>query len=251
MNIDIAKPNEPKTNARPVALITGAGSGIGRACALQLAQYGYNLALVSRTRSTLEATAESCSVANNQCQTLIMPADICDPETAPNLIAQVLAKWNRLDALFNVAGSAPLMPIEAITAQNWRACIDSNLSGAVLLTAAAWPTFQRQQSGFVGNVSSMASIDPFNGFAMYAAAKVGLNMFTHCTAQEGNAINVTAVAVAPGAVETPMLRQNFGEKIIRKDQTLSPDDVATVLCDCLHKERAFKSGETIVISSPA
>lgn len=248
-------PHTPNTsdsaNIRPVALITGASSGIGKACAMILAQAGYNLALVARTRHTLQDAASQCKAINSQCQTLVLPADISQADVPATLIQQVTDHWGRLDVLMNIAGSAPLMPIDKITPEHWQACVDSNLTSAVLLTAAAWPWFKKQQSGFVGNVSSMASIDPFPGFAMYAAAKVGLNMFTHCTAQEGKAINVRTVAVAPGAVETPMLRQNFGLEIISKDKTLLPEAVAEVLCDCLQEERDFKSGETIVLASPA
>lgn len=237
-------------NKRPVALVTGAGSGIGKACATLLASNGYDIALVARTRKTLEETAAACSKLDPACQTLVLPADISEADMPDAIINDITDHWGRLDALLNIAGSAPLMPIDQITPQSWRSCIDSNLSGAVLLTAAAWPVFKRQKSGFVGNVSSMASIDPFPGFAMYAAAKTGLNMFTHCTAQEGQAINVRAVAVAPGAVETPMLRQNFGQEIIGKDKTLPPDAIAQLLCDCLMKLRVFKSGETILLTSP-
>lgn len=241
-----------KTNAsRPVALITGASSGIGRSCALILAKAGYNLALVARTQSTLQATADSCSKLDSECETLVLTADISQRQAGVQLVDQVTKQWGRIDALLNIAGSAPLMPIDQITPEHWQACVDSNLSGAVLLTAAAWPWFKKQQSGFVGNISSMASIDPFEGFSMYAAAKVGLNMFTHCTAQEGSAINVRAVAVAPGAVETPLLRQTFSEEIIASDKTLNPDEVAKVLCDCLLGEHEFTPGQTIVLPSPA
>ena len=84
------------------------------------------------------------------------------------------------------------------------------------------------------NVSSMASIDPFPGFATYAAAKIG----------------VKAVAVAPGAVETPMLRSMFNEQMIPKDKALSPEQVAKIITDCITGERAFTSGETIAVPSP-
>lgn len=233
-----------------VAIITGAGSGIGQAVALELAESGTRLALVGRTLATLEATADLCGHRSPACQCISIVADMRDPAAPAVIVEKVMAQWHRIDAVLNIAGSAPLMPIDKITPENWRDCVDGNLTGPVLLTAAAWPVFTRQQSGFVGNVSSMASIDPFPGFAMYAAAKTGLNMFTHCTASEGQAINVKAVAVAPGAVETAMLRQNFDTSIIAANKTLTPEDVARVLCDCLTGARDFTSGETIVLPSP-
>jgi NAD(P)-dependent dehydrogenase (short-subunit alcohol dehydrogenase family) len=235
---------------RQVALITGAGSGIGRAMAMLLAEAGYHVALVARTESKLRETAREIAEECPDAQTLVLPADLTDPAATRALVGKVVDHFGRLDVLGNVAGSAPLQPIEQVTPEIWQACIDSNLSYIVHLTAAAWPIFKQQKSGFVANVSSMASIDPFPGFSIYAAAKVGLNMFTKCTADEGAKLNIRAVAVAPGAVETPMLRANFNEKIIAADKTLDPFEVAGTLVDCILGKRDFKPGETIVQMSP-
>jgi NAD(P)-dependent dehydrogenase (short-subunit alcohol dehydrogenase family) len=227
-----------------VAIVTGAGSGIGRRVAIRLGAAGYCVVLVSRRRDTLMETAERVDG-----DTFVYPADIAEPEAVDALIDDVLASFGRIDALVHVAGYARVLPIEQVTNENWRRTIDVNLSAAVLLTAAAWPTFKEQRSGVVVNVSSMASIDPFPGFSTYAAAKIGLNMFTRCTAQEGEAIGVKAVAVAPGAVETPMLRSMFDEGVIPSDRTLDPDEVAEVVGDCVTGERAFTPGEVIVLES--
>ncbi len=96
------------------------------------------------------------------------------------------------------------------------------------------------------NVSSMASIDPFPGFSIYAASKLAVNMFTRCIAQEG----LRAVAIAPGAVETPMLRGLFDESVIPRDKALDPAEVAKVIVDCITGNRAFESGEVITVPSP-
>lgn len=228
-----------------VAIVTGAGSGIGRAVAVQLGDEGYCVVLVSRGRDSLETTAELV-----EGETFVYPADLANADAITNLIEDVLASFGRIDALMNIAGYAELLSIEQVTAEHWRKTIDINLSAAVLLTAAVWPSFKTQNSGVVVNVSSMASIDPFPGFATYAAAKIGLNMFTSCTAKEGEAIGVRAVAVAPGAVETPLLRSMFDEQMIPKDKTLSPDEIAKVICGCITGEREFDSGETITLPSP-
>lgn len=228
-----------------IAIVTGAGSGIGRAVAVRLGAAGYCVVLVSRSREMLEQTAELV-----EGDTFVYPADVSEPDAVGMLVEDVMASFGHIDALVHVAGFAELLPIEKITPEHWRKTIDVNLGAAVLLTAAAWPTFIAQQSGVVVNVSSMASIDPFPGFASYAAAKIGVNMFTKCTANEGEAIGVKAVAVAPGAVETPMLRSMFDESMIPADKALSPDAVAEVICHCVTGERAFENGETIVMPSP-
>ena len=235
-------------DTRPhVAIVTGAGSGVGRSTAQGLARAGYDLVLVGRTQSKLEATADTLPTGT---AVICLPTDITDPDAPRQIINATLDRFDRIDGLVNVAGLAPLQPIPQITPAIWRDNIDVNLSAPVLLTAAVWPTFERQRSGTIVNVSSMSSVDPFPGFSIYGAAKVGLNLFTRCTADEGKAIGVRAVAVAPGAVETPMLRQNFDETMLPPQRTLSPDAVAEVICDCITGRRAFEPGETIFVPSP-
>ena len=132
-------------------------------------------------------------------------------------------------------------------------CIAVNLKSVIYLTRAVWPTFKAQKDaggGAICNVSSMATKDPFPGFNVYAAAKAGVNLFTKATADEGKRINVTAAAVAPGAIETPMLRANFPEKTIPTDKTLDPLTVAGVIRDVLTGAREFEPGETIFLPSP-
>lgn len=233
-------------NNQHMAIVTGAGSGVGRATAVLLAEAGYNLVLVARTESALRATAQAISSVAVE----VLPLDIADPTAGHRIIERSLQRFGRIDAIANVAGAAPLLPIEQVTPDVWRTCIDTNLSSIVLLTTAAWPTFKAQGHGVIVNVSSMASLDPFPNFAIYAAAKVGVNMFTSCTAAEGESLGIKAVCIAPGAIETPMLRQLFSEQIIPPDKCLSPAAVARVIRDCVVGTYAFKSGETIVMNSP-
>ncbi|MCX5659794.1 MAG: SDR family NAD(P)-dependent oxidoreductase [Planctomycetota bacterium] len=235
---------------RKTAIVTGASSGIGLAACLMLAREGFDLTLVARRPGPLEEAAAAVRRQTPAAQSLVIPIDLNGAEAPATVVAQTLARFGRVDALINSAGSAPLMPIAQVTPESWRACVDANLSYVVLMTAAAWPAFERQRSGVVVNLSSMASIDPFPGFAVYAAAKIGLNMFTFCTAREGEPIGLRAVAIAPGCVETPMLRQNFGTDMVPKEKALAPEAVAQVAVDCVLGRRAFKPGETIVVPSP-
>jgi len=235
------------------AIVTGAGSGIGRQTAIHLAAQGYNLVLVSRSKDTLQQTVQLATTTDHptDTQTLILPADLCDPHTPDQIISQTLDRFARIDAIANVAGYAQITPIDQITPQAWQRCIDTNLSCVIKLTAAAWPTFTQQNRGVIVNVSSMASVDPFPGLSIYAAAKAALNMFTHATAKEGAPIGLKAVAIAPGAVETPMLRSLFDEQRLPTENALTPQEVATVICDCITDRRQFDPGQTIFIPSPA
>ncbi len=238
---------------RLAAIVTGAGSGIGQATGVLLAAGGYRLALVGRQIDKLKKTEAHCLDAappGVEVDTELIAADLCDPDTWGRIIEQAVQRFDRLDAIANVAGVAQMGPIESVTHEDWRRCIDTNLSCVVNLTAAAWPIFARQGSGVIVNVSSMASIDPFPGLGIYATAKAGLNMFTSCTAQEGKGIGLKAVAIAPGAVETPMLRSLFDTDAIPPDRALDPRAVAQVICGCITGKRAFESGSVIQLPSP-
>ncbi len=229
------------------AIVTGAGSGIGKATAHFLSQAGYRLALAGRDDTKLRAVA--AELARPDGEVAVIPTDVGDPAACRKLVQEAVRLFGRLDALANVAGFASLTPIARITDSQWLRTIDVNLSSIVHLTAAAWPHL-RVQGGVIANVSSMASVDPFPNFAMYAAAKVAVNMFTRCTASEGAPLKIKAVSIAPGAVETPMLRSMFNEKMIPPGKALSAQQVAEVIGQCMTGKRAFTSGETILVPSP-
>ncbi len=234
-----------------VVIITGAGSGIGRETALLLAESGYATVLVGRKEHALKDTAKQIHIHSGlDALTHVLPADMCDPASSKRIIEQSIHTFKRIDALANIAGHAPLNPIEENTPQLARQCIDTNLTAVINLTSAAWPVLKKQKHGIIVNVSSMSSIDPYPGFSIYASAKAGLNMFTHCTAVEGAQFGILAVAVAPGAVETAMLRNIFPQTQIPMDKTLDPVEVAAVIRDLITGRRTFTSGRTIPLPSP-
>lgn len=227
-------------------IVTGASSGVGRAAARLLADAGYRVVLAGRTASTLHATAAVMSDRRS----VVVPTDVTDPEGCRNLVACATADGHRLDALINVAGYATLTPIDDITAAAWRTTIDTNLTSVVMLTAAAWPFFRDQREGLIVNISSMAGLDPFPKFAMYASAKAAVNMFTTAAAGEGEPLGIRVFCIAPGAIETPMLRGLFDEKAIPPQNTLSPDDIARAIVSRVRSPDDFTSGETVPLPSP-
>ena len=238
---------------RKVALVTGAGSGVGRDTALLMADAGYTVVLVARTAANLEATAQYIREEGDpDAETFVLPTDVSDAAAVEKMVETVLEKYGRIDAVANCAGSAPLQPIEKMDNQIIDAALDVNLKSVLYITRAVWPTFRKQKDtgSAICNISSMASIDPFKGFNVYAAAKAGVNLFTKATADEGSRLNVTAAAVAPGAIETPMLRQNFPTKAIPESHTLDPLVVAGVVRDVLTGAREVMPGETIPLPSP-
>jgi NAD(P)-dependent dehydrogenase (short-subunit alcohol dehydrogenase family) len=178
---------------------------------------------------------------------MIQPTDVADPRACEALIDAVVGRFGRIDALINVAGDAQLASIAETSDEQWRRTMAVNLDGPFYLTRAAWPIFTRQEGGVVVNVSSLASIDPFPGFAAYASAKAALNMLTMVTAREGAKIGLSAVAVAPGAVETPLLRSLFNTRQIPASQAMAPEQVAGIVVDCATGRRSFSGGQVIEV----
>jgi 3-oxoacyl-[acyl-carrier protein] reductase len=224
-----------------VAIITGAGRGIGRATAIELARHSYQLALVSRTSAELQETA---TLAGNG---LVIQADVSEPKAPASIVAKAIERFGRVDALVHCAGLAPSRPIAEMSASEWRAVIDTNLSAAFFLCQAVWKVFEKQGGGVIVNISSAAARDPFPGFAAYGAAKAAINLFGLSAAREGAAVGIRVHTIAPGAVETKMLRDLFSAGQVPPEKTLDPQDVAKVVAQCVRGDLRYTSGETIYL----
>ncbi|HEY7116084.1 MAG TPA: SDR family oxidoreductase [Tepidisphaeraceae bacterium] len=233
----------------PVALITGASRGIGRATTLALAKLDYRLALVARDESALRETARLTGLADSE--TLVLPGDITDADQVHAQVERTVKRFGRLDAVINVAGLAPARPIEQMSIGDWHAVLDTNLSAAFYLTRYAWPHLKRPAGGesqsVIVNISSLAGRDPFPGFAAYGAAKAALNVFSLVAAREGQADNIAVHTIAPGAVETAMFRGLLTPAQYPTERTLAPEDVADVICQCVMGRLRHTSGEVIYL----
>jgi NAD(P)-dependent dehydrogenase (short-subunit alcohol dehydrogenase family) len=223
----------------PVAIITGAGGGIGRATAIELAARGYRLVLCGRTAKTLNQTASMVV------DSLVVIADVTVPGDVQKIVEQTLTKFQRIDLVVNNAGIAPMLGIEQMSIEQYHAVVDTNLSAAFYLSKAVWPVFCKLGGGVIVNLSSLAARDPFPGFAVYGAAKAGLNLFGLSLAREGATIGVRVYTVAPGAVETSLLRSLLSPEQFPTEQTLAPADVARVIAQCAAGDLKFTSGEVI------
>ncbi|MDB5290248.1 MAG: putative oxidoreductase [Phycisphaerales bacterium] len=226
---------------QPVAVITGAGRGIGRATAVALAGLGYRLALVARSQHELEETAKLSAGG------MICRADVSRADEVDGAVSAIIAQFGRIDAAVHCAGVAPVRSIAQMSIDEWREVIDTNLSAAFYLCKAVWPAFVRQGSGVIVNVSSQAARDPFPGFAAYGAAKAGVNLFGLSAAREGEAIGVRVHTVAPAAVETGMFRKILSPEQYPAEKTLSPQDVAKVIVQCVTGELKHTSGDVIYL----
>jgi short-subunit dehydrogenase len=231
------------TEGPPVAIVTGAGSGIGAATARLLAEAGSALALVGRTADKLAATAKNVADA------LPIAVDLSEPGAPGIVVDRTLQRWGRVDVLVNNAGTGALVPIDRTTDDVLLDAFRINAFAPIRLVALLWPTFLRQGSGCVVNVSSMATSDPFPGFTAYAAAKSALESLTRSIMNEGGEHGMRAYNVAPGAVETPLLRANFDTQQLPPERTLDPADVARVIVACIERRRDSDLGQTILLPS--
>lgn len=238
--------------SQPVALVTGASGGIGAATAWMLAAKGYRLLLVGRSSARIVGLAQELQSAMG------VPiawhiADLSDWDQAAAAVAHAESTFGRLDALINNAGDATPATIAQTDRPLADAAIGVNLLGPMAMIVAAWPGFLRRRQGRVVNVSSMATLDPFPSLFAYAAAKAGTNVMARSIVNEARAAGIPdihAFAVAPGAVETKMLRAIVSERDLPPDRALAPQAVAEVIVACVEGRNDHRSGEVIAIPSP-
>ncbi len=231
----------------PVSIVTGAGSGIGRACARMLAERGHSLVLVGRTAHTLEETRAQLAQPDAH---LVAPADVSDCARVYEVVDRTIERYGRIDALVLAAGVAPRAPIRATTQEMLLTCFSVNALGSAYFITRAWPHFARARSGRIVLVSTIGSSDPFPGFLAYAASKSAVDSFARSIRAEGAAIGVRGFAVNPGCVETAALRNNFPESVVPRERTIAPEVPAAIIVACACGERDEDNGATILVPSP-
>jgi NAD(P)-dependent dehydrogenase (short-subunit alcohol dehydrogenase family) len=188
-----------------VALVTGAGSGIGRAAALALLGEGYSVVLAGRRRDALERTAAEAGPAAARARAV--PADVSDPASVRALFEATQREFGRLDLLFNNAGTgAPAVPLEELTVEQWRRVIDVNLTGAFLCTQEAFRRMKGQspRGGRIINNGSLSAHVPRPNSAPYTASKHAITGLTKATALDGRPHDIACGQIDVGNAETEM-----------------------------------------------
>ncbi len=210
-----------------VAIITGAGSGIGKATALAFLEDGYRVALAGRRREALEATAAESGAGG---RALVVPTDVTDRASVEALFAAVAAAFGRLDVLFNNAGSgAPAIPLEDITLEQWRKVVDVNLTGTFLCTQEAFRMMKRQdpRGGRIINNGSLSAHVPRPSSAPYTATKHAITGLTKSTALDGRAFDIACGQIDIGNALTPMTAR-MAKGVRQADGSIRPEPVMDV-----------------------
>ncbi|HET6518589.1 MAG TPA: SDR family oxidoreductase [Geminicoccaceae bacterium] len=188
-----------------VAIVTGAGTGIGKASALALLQAGYDVVFSGRRREPLEAAAAEGE--GSGARTLVVPADVGDPASVRALFAKTRETFGRLDLLFNNAGvGAPAVPLEDLPFEKWKAVVDTILTGAFLCTQEAFRIMKDQQprGGRIINNGSISAYAPRPNSAPYTAAKHAISGLTKSTSLDGRKYDIACGQIDVGNAATEM-----------------------------------------------
>jgi NAD(P)-dependent dehydrogenase (short-subunit alcohol dehydrogenase family) len=188
-----------------IAIVTGAGSGIGRAVAVALAREGYAVVLAGRRKETLEATALEVKQANSPA--LVVVADVSDPTSVRELFAKTKDAFGRLDLLFNNAGvSGAAVPLEDFAYEKWKSIVDTNLTGTFLCTQEAFKIMKSQEprGGRIINNGSISAHTPRPNSAAYTASKHGVTGLTKVTSLDGRNYDIACGQIDIGNAATNM-----------------------------------------------
>jgi NAD(P)-dependent dehydrogenase (short-subunit alcohol dehydrogenase family) len=223
-----------------VALVTGAGRGIGRAIALVLAEAGADVAVFSRTKEQIEETAQHIHKLGRKALPIVL--DVSKEDQVKGGVDRALSEFGRIDILCNNAGIFKTGPVavlpgekiegweltegnwkKPLPTEHWYEVLDTNLAAAFYFSQAVGPHMMKQKKGKVVIVSSTAAEEGQNFLSAYCVSKAGLNSLTRCLASEWGQYNITVNAIAPGMIKTDMIKPfEKEEKIIQETLGLIP-----------------------------
>ncbi|MFC0211618.1 3-ketoacyl-ACP reductase [Paenibacillus chartarius] len=231
------------------ALITGAGKGIGKAIALELAKEGVHLGLMARTAADLEALRDHVT-STYGVNVFTAAVDVANREEVDAGVQELLGKLGSADILINNAGTASFGTVAEMEPGTWERIVQVNLMGTYYVTRAVLPTMLRQNSGTIINIASTAGERGFATGSAYCASKFAVIGFTESLMQEVRKSNIRVTALNPSTVNTE-LAVNTGLKIGDEDRMLQPEDVAELVAATLRlPNRVFVNKVGIWTTNP-
>jgi 3-oxoacyl-[acyl-carrier protein] reductase len=235
-----------------VAIVTGAGRGIGHAIALRLASEGARLACVSRTEANAKRTADEINGKRAEAAKHY-DVDVADHGAVQKIGARILEEFGKIDILVNNAGVTRDGLSVRMSIEDWDEVINTNLKGAFNFVQAVERTMIKQRSGRIINISSVVGLIGNAGQTNYAASKAGLIGFTKSLARELASRNITVNTVAPGFIATDMtagltdeIKEKFEEQI-PLGKTGQPEDVASAVAFLASAEASYITGQVLCV----
>jgi 3-oxoacyl-[acyl-carrier protein] reductase len=235
-----------------VALVTGASQGIGRACALKLAQSGAAMALAARGQEKLQTLADEVAAAGGKA--VVFPLDVGDEEQIKSTFKAVITQLGKIDILVNNAGITRDQLLMRMKRADWDAVLNTNLTSAYLCAQQAIGSMLKRRWGRIINITSIFGQMGQAGQANYAASKAGLIGLTMAIAREVGSRNITCNAVAPGFIETAMtsgLADDFKQnavKMIPLGRVGTPEDVANAVAFLASEEASYITGHVLNVN---
>jgi 3-oxoacyl-[acyl-carrier protein] reductase len=238
--------NQPNHSPEPVdltgkiAVVTGAGSGVGRAVALALAQERAVPALLGRTRATLDETANVIKGAGGR--SLVVPADVTDETAVEDAFARVASELGGIDAVILAAGIGRSGPIDSYPLADWNATLATNLTGPFLCARAAIPYLRQRDGGAIIAIGSGAGRQGYPSLGAYSASKFGLIGLMQSLAGEVGDDGIKVSTILPGSILTPFGGRSPAEKLAAmasepSKKYLEPEDVAEAVVFLLRQPR--------------
>jgi NADP-dependent 3-hydroxy acid dehydrogenase YdfG len=208
-----------------IAIVTGAGTGIGKGISRAFASEGANLVLASRNEENLQKTADELKEYNSEVK--IIPTDITKEEEVIALFKQTMDIFGRLDILINNSGISVGKSIDELSLQEWSQVVDLNLTGTFLCSREAMKIMKGQRDGRIVNIGSISGQMPRLNSAPYVATKFGIAGLTKATALEGRDFGIAASCVHPGNVAIE--RRVSSDSVQDQEPMMSVDDIAKVV----------------------
>ena len=193
-----------------VAIVTGGGSGIGRASAVAFAREGARVLVVDRDAAAAKVTADEITATGGSA--LIEICDVASPGAADQAVQAIEPKWGRVDVLLTAAGISTGGTVLTTSVEDWQRVFDVNVGGTWLWARAVLPAMQRRQTGSIITVASQLAIAGGNGNSSYIASKGAILSLTRTMAMDFAADGVRVNALVPGAIDTPMLNRSFNRR---------------------------------------
>ena len=225
----------------PIAIITGASTGIGKYISINLSKNKFHVILIARNSKNLQKVQKQISDDGNSCS--IIPGDISQKKSIDEIYTKIKRK-EKIDVLVNNAGIGIFNKIENISLDEWDAQLNTNLRGAFLMTKMVVGEMTKNNKGKIIFINSIAGLNPYPFSSAYVASKYGLRGFSSSIREELREFNIKVISVHPGAIDTPFWNNVKAE--FAREEMLSPKDVANSVVEAILAKNNVVHEELII-----